>query len=449
MKPDAMLCSPSCTRARRATMLSAAWLLLALAACGGGGGGDDDTPPAGNARMRVINATADVASIDLTLDGEASDETRAFADVAHDGQSGFVPLAAGGYTLRGKRAGAPTALALNTVGVETNKHYTTFVHGRAGDYRVHAVLEDAAEPAAGEATLRVFHAAADAGPVDVYLTESGAALEDTVPHARNVAPATLSPYVSIDRGAWRLRVTGQGDPRDVRLDIAAFELAEKARVTLVLQPGAGGVLVHALVSQYQGALAAIKNTQARVRVAAGVAGHGAVTATVGGVTVNVNLRSPAVGAYALVPAGVIPVSLRFNGGPAIVRNLSVPAGDDFTLAAFSDPLGPDWRRVRDNNQLPVQGDRAKLRLLHMAPTLDTSLTLSMDFVAVAQDVFLANPHLYAPAPAAARARLEVMSPLSPQPLYLNDAVAIDERGVYTLFVMDGQAQVSGLLQRDR
>jgi Domain of unknown function (DUF4397) len=446
MKTESMLWPMSRARSRRSLFLCLAALTLALAACGGG---DDERAATGNAHLRVINATADVASIDLTVDGEAGDETRAFAAVARDGQSEFALLAAGGYTLRGKRAGAAAALALNTAGLEKDKRYTAFVHGREGDHRVHAVIEDEPEPPAGKATLRVFHAAADAGPVDVYLTESGAALEDSVPHARNVVPATLSSYLAINRGAWRLRVTGQGDPRDVRLDLPALELADKARVTIVLQASAGGALVHALVSQYQGALALAKNTQARVRLAAGVAGSGVVTASVGGASVNVNLRSPSVGNYTLVPAGVVPVSVSVNGQPPIVRNTNIAVGGDFTLAAFATPDGPDWQRVLDNNQPPAQGERAKVRLLHMAPALDTMLTLSVDFVAVSQDVFLANPHLYAPVTAAARARLEVTTPLTPQPLYLNDSAAIAARGVYTLFVMEGQTQALGLLRRDR
>lgn len=437
------LTAPACLR--RGPLLVGSWLVLALAGCGGGESDD----AAGNAHLRVINATADVASIDLTLDGEKSDETRAYTAVARDAQSEFVALSAGGYTLRGKRAGAASALAIKTAGAEKDKRYTAFVYGREGDYRVDAVLEDEAEPPAAKAMLRVFHAAPDTGPVDVYLTESGAVLEDTVPHVRNVAPATLSLYNLADRGTWRLRITAQGDPRDVRLDVPALALADKARVTIVLQASGGGALVHGLVSQYHGVLAPAKNTQARVRLAAGVAGTGAVSASVGGTSVNVDLRSPSVGNYALVPAGLVPVSVSVNGQAPIVRNTNVAAGGDFTLAAFATATGPDWQRIQDNNQPPAQGERAKLRLVHMSPAFDGALTLSMDFVAVSQDVFLANPHLYAPVAAAASTRLEVTSPLTPQPLYLNDSAAIAARGVYSLFLMEGQAGLAGLLRRDR
>ena len=62
---------------------------------------------------------------------------------------------------------------------------------------------------------------------------------------------------------------------------------------------------------------------ARVRVAAGVADSGAVSATVGGQVLMASVGSPAVGLYALLPAGTQPVALAVNGtalaAPAIAQ----------------------------------------------------------------------------------------------------------------------------------
>jgi Domain of unknown function (DUF4397) len=417
-----------------------------LAACGGAA---DDDGDGGSTHLRLINATADIDSIDMTADGDASDETRSFSAVLRDAQSDFVSLASGTYTLRAKRAGTSPALAINAHILDKNKRYTAFVFGREGDYRLQALVEDQAEPAAGKALLRVFNAAPDAGNVDVYLTESTTSLDDAVPSASNVAAATLSLYAQADRGVWRLRVTGRGDPRDVRLDVAAFELADKARTTIVLQPGRGGVLVHALMSQHQGALAAVKNTQARVRLAAGAAGNAAVSANMGGVSLNVNLRSPSIGGYVLVPAGLMNVAVTVGGvaAPGGARNLT--AGGDHTLVVFGSATAPDWRLVPDRNQLPIQADRARLRLLHMALDVDGDITLSKDFVAVASDWFLANPVIYAPVDAGAAVRLEASSPLFADPLFLSENTAIAGRGVYTLFAMTGATRPVGILRRER
>jgi hypothetical protein len=433
-------------RRLRAVLFGTAAALL-LAACGGGG---DDDAGGGSGFLRLINATADLSATDLTVDGETGDESPAFSGVARDAQSDYISLKRGGYTLRAKRNGVTAVLALGGVSIEKDKRYSAVIFGREGDYRLTAVLEEENEPAAGRAALRVFNSAPDAGPVDVYLTESGVSLDDTVPTVRGVSPATLSFYNLVDRGTRRLRITAQGDPRDVRLDIAALELADKARVTLFLQPGPGGVLVHSLVSQHQGTLQALKNTHARVRLAAGVQGSGAVTANVGNASINVNLRSPSIGNYVLVPAGLSPVVVSINGQALQSRNTSFSAGGDYTLAVFGPANDADWRRVPDNNMLPVNAERAKLRLFHMASTLaNEGVTLALDFTAVAQDGFMANPHLYSPVPSAASVRMEATTPTATTPLYMNDRATIAARGVYTTFVMDGQAQAAGFLRRER
>jgi len=433
--------------ARRRRALAATLASALLAACGGGGDDDDDR---GAALLRLVNATADIESIDLTVDGDASDETRQFSAIARDAQSDFVNLSSGTYTLRGKRAGASTTLALNAHLLDPGKHYTAFVYGREGDYRLYAALEDQAEPASGRAVLRVFNTAPDAGNVDVYLTESDVSLDDVTPTVANVGAAMLSNYIQVDRGTWRLRVTGRGEPRDVRLDVAALELSDRARTTLALQPGSGGVLVHTLVSQYQGPLAALKNTQARVRLAAGVAAGAGVSASVGGVSLNVNLRSPSIGAYTLVPAGSHLPQVSVNGAPLAGIARPFAAGHDFTLAVYGDPAAPEWRLVPDRNQLPTSPDRARMRLLHMAPEVDGQVTLSKDFVAIASDAFLANPNIYASVDAGpAAARLEASSPLYQDPLFLTENATLAGRGVYTLFVMTGATRPTGVLRRER
>lgn len=428
-------------------MLAIALAVALLIACGGG---DDDDKGRGTAQLRLINATADVNAIDLTVDGESSDEARPFTAVARDGQSEFVNLGSDTYTLRGKRAGEAATLALNASTLEAGKHYTALVYGRDGDYRAYAAVEDQVEPTPGKAMLRVFNAAPDAGSVDVYLTEGNASLDNATPTVAGADAARLSSYSPLDRGTWRLRITGRGDPRDLRLDVAAFELADKARTTLVLQPGVGGVLVHALISQHRGALASTKNTHARVRLAAGVAGGAGVSASVANVPLNVNLRSPSVGAYTLVPAGPATPAVSVNGTAVPGPTRTFLAGGDHTLAVYGAADAAEWRLVQDRNQLPLSAERARMRLLHMAPDVDGQITLSKDFVAVTFDNFLANPHIYAPVTAGpAPTRLEASSPLFEQPLLLNENALLATRGVYTVFVMTGPTRPVGMVRRDR
>jgi hypothetical protein len=200
-------------RAARALRTFLLTLLTAglMAACGGG---DDDD---GNARVRFINATADAAALDLTIEDIDDDSERVlFTAIERDLQSDYSEVDGASYRLRLKRAGAGSSLAVGSGTFDGDERYTVFAYGREGDYRVFSALDDEDEPDGGKAKLRVFNAAPDAGAVDVYVTESDASLDDTVPTVANVGGATLGFYNTIDRGTYRLRVTGVNDKDDVR-----------------------------------------------------------------------------------------------------------------------------------------------------------------------------------------------------------------------------------------
>jgi len=430
-------------------LFSIAVLSVAVAACGGG---DDDD---GNGSLRVINATADVDSIDVTVEGLDDDndddgEKRFAAAVARDGQSEYATIGDGNWRLRLKRAGASSSLALSSAAITKDERYTVFAYGREGDYRIYAAFDgdEEDEPASGKAKIRVFNAAADAGSVDVYVTESSASLDDTIATASGVAGATMGFYTTIDSGTFRLRVTGIKDKADIRLDVEGLVLPSKGRVTIVLQPGPGGVLVNALVSQFQSGISTLKNTKARARLVAGVTGNGAVTADLGGTSLNVNLRSPSVGSYALVPAGTVVANLRINATTSLSGPAALAAGGDYTVAVYGDAATPTWRLITDDNRPPANGEKTKMRLLHMAVGLD-SLTLVKDYVAVANDVAYGNASTYGEVTGSTSARVEVTSPLSVTPLFLSEDAVLPARTVFTVFMLGGSSTPIGILRRER
>lgn len=420
-------------------------ICMAVAAVGACSGSDGE---GGDVRVRVINATADVASLDLTVDND-DDERRFIEAVARDGQSDHTSLGDDTYTLRIKRAGASSTLAIRAASFNKDEGYTVFAYGREGDYRVYAALDDEDEPGSGKAKVRVFNAAADAGSVDVYLAEAEAALDDTVATAGNVAGATLGAYSTVDRGAYRLRVTALNDKDDIRLDIPSLELADKSRVTIVLQPGPGGVLVNALVSQYQGELAALKNTFARARLVAGVGANAAVTASLGSTSLNVNLRSPSMAGYALVPAGTVDVSVQVNATTSLTGSVALAPGGDYTLAVHGSAALPVWRAIADDNRPPASSERAQMRLLHMADDVNANLTLVKDYVGVANDVAYGNASSYSQVAPSSSARIEVTSPLSVTPLFLDEEVDLPGNSVFTVSMLGGAGTPTGLLRRER
>lgn len=419
---------------------------LVLTACGGGG--DDDGK--GSTTLRVLNASADLDSIDLVLVDSDSNETKPIAAVARDAQSSYVDVTAGTYTVRIKRAGASATLVATGPTFSKGERYTVYVFGREGDYRVGYDIDKEDEPSSGKAKLRIFNAAPDAGSLDVYLTEASATLDDTLPTIAATTGGRIGSWTPVDRGSWRVRVTGAGDKADLRLDLPELALADKARTTLVLQPGPGGVLVHALVSQYQGALTVQKNTQARVRLVAGGNANAAVTARVAGTSLNVNLRSPSVGAYTLVAAGTAGATIAVNATTSIGGSVTLLPGGDHTLAVYGDASAPTWKLLTDDNRPPSSSTRAKLRLVHLAPTsAEANLTLVLDYVGIANDVAYGQASAYALVTGTSGARLEVTSPLSATPLYLNDDASLPAGGVFTVFMLGGGSTPAGVLRRER
>ena len=421
---------------------------IALASCGGS---EDE---ATNASIRVINATADVESIDLTREGldAANDddgEQRLFAAVARDSQSDYVSLLEGNWRLRLKRVDASSSLFVSATALAGDESYTVLAYGREGDYRVVSVIDDEDEPTSGKAKVRVFNAAPDAGTLDVYLTESTAALEDTIPTMASASSHSFGFYTTVDRRTYRLRVTAVNDKTDVRLDVEGLELADKARVTIVLQPGPGGVLVNALISQYKGDVSTLKNTFARARLVAGATHNAAVTASLGATNLNVNLRSPSVGSYALVPAGTLNAAISVNATTSLGGSVNLAAGGDYTLAVHGDAAAPTWRLISDDNRPPATNSRVKMRLMHMVYGGDGTLTLVKDYVGVANDVPYGNSSSYSQVTAATAARLEVTSPLSVTPLFLAEDVALPASGVFTVFMLGGGSTTTGILRRER
>jgi hypothetical protein len=412
--------------------VAATFCFALLSACGGGG--DDD-----KAKLRVLNATGDVASIDVTVDNDKIDERVHAAAVATDKVSDYGNLDAATYTLRLRRAGGSTALAAYTLTGDKDRYYTAVAHGREGALKLAVVDEVESESSSGNAKLRVFNSGTDTGAVDVYLTDATTRLEEVSPTIAGVGGGTIGFHTTIARGTYRLRITGKEDKNDLRLDVPELVLADKAIVNLILQPTVGGVLVNAIVLPQKGSPTLFKTTLARARLVAGVTQNAAVTAQVGSTSINTNLRSPSVGSYTLVPAGSQTVSVSVNGTSIVNSAQTLQAGGDYSLLAYGDAATATFTLLADDNRLPLTASRAKMRLIHAAANVSGGLTLAKDFVAVANDVPYGTASTPAQVDNATKARLEVTSPLFANPLYLNQEAVITSGGVYSMFMLGGAA----------
>lgn len=414
--------------------------LLGLAGCGG------QQSSGSAAQVRVVNLATDVARLDVTLD-----DANLSSSVAVDTATEYKDVDPDTYELEVLGSSTGSSLHSSSRTFAKEQRYSLVAWGRESALKLSALLEDDDESAiaSGKAHVRVFNATSEVGALDAYLTRTDASLDDSTATAAGVGSAGLSGTATLDSGSWRLRVTGTGDSGDLRLDIPSITLPDRKSVTVVLTAGSGGVLVHATVLvQAQSGLTPLRNTQARLRVVAGVETKGAVGVAWKGSTVTASLRSPAVAAYTLVEAGQNALELRVNGVVASSGTGTLAAGADYTLLAWGDPAAAQLSLLTDDNRLPSSSSRAKLRLVHGAASA-AALTLSLNYAALITDLAPGAASAFVTPSVVSDARMDVSALSSADTLYEATAVDLQSLGVYTLFVLGGNAAPTGVLRKDR
>jgi hypothetical protein len=208
------------------------------------------------------------------------------------------------------------------------------------------------------------------------------------------------------------------------------------------------MLVNALLVTQQGAINRQDNTQARVRVAAAVTDSGTVAASVGGVTLRSGLGAPFVSLYSLVPAGSAAVSVAVNAVPS-ASTTTLTAGADYTLLVYGTPAAPRLSWLQDDNRLPKATTAAHLRLVHAVADLPAPLSLTSNFLPVADNVQQGSASIPAALTATSKASFSVTALGVSTPVYSAVEQELLAAGVYTLFIVGAGSAPVGVLVSDR
>lgn len=350
---------------------------LSLTACGGGGSSS-------NASVRLANATITHPSIDLFVNSASS-----VTATATDAISTYASPSSGSVTLQVNDAGAGTALATTVPSLTSGNHYTLLAYEVGGAVRTAVLNEDFPVPGNSAAQFRVFDAAVNAGRLDVYITDPAAPLTTgTSPTVTftNTTSNSASALLTYSPGTYRVRVTGAGNQADLRADIPSVAIAAGQIVTVALTPSAGGTLLNGSTLIQQGAYAAARNPNVRVRLAAAVAGNGVVSATAAnGTVIDAGSASPAFGFYSLVPA-TSTFNIAVNGAPVPLPALPLTAGADSTLLVYGAAAAPTTSLVVDDNSAPADATTTRLRLINGVTGSTGTLTLTANTAPVGINV---------------------------------------------------------------
>ncbi|HEY0686727.1 MAG TPA: DUF4397 domain-containing protein [Steroidobacter sp.] len=423
--------------------LPAILLASAVALLSGCSSGDDNN----DARVRLLNVSTGYPALDFYVTEEDADtDDLKSSNVVFGTLGDYVSVPSGTYDIKYKRAGVGSTLLTNGDQQLADDSNATYVFsGPVGRFAATAIPEDIEEPDDdGISIIRSLNAS-EAGGVDIYLTDPDLDLNDTAPVFAGTDGST-----TYESGTYRLRITGPNDISDLRLDVPSITLDENTVATLILTETSGGVLVDALLLPQQGSLTTFKNTKARIRGAVGVLPGSTATLGVAGTQLFINRGVGFISDYAEVEAGSVAVTLGVGGTPVTVANQTLVAGADYTLLLWNDASGVRVTLVSDDNHLPTNKGKTKIRLLNGYSTQSDSLNLLVNFGPVTEGTAVGAASIYAEVDSGTDQRIDVESAVTTNDLYTNESADFDQDAVYTLFITaasGGNAQAA--LRQDR
>jgi hypothetical protein len=200
-----------------------------LAAC------SDGTGPGNRVQVRFVNATADVAALDFTVDGR-----QAAQNVAFGTSSTCTTIDAGAPTFSARVAGSNTlvANAIPNPGLAPASRYTAYAVGAADHPVGHRVLilnDAAVAPGDGFSRLRVINAIPDTLNAVIYVTAP-----DTLPgvaRATNVPFGGGTAFLHLQARQWWVRFARQGAVTNIIYTGEPFDLPAGRVRTMVVVPG--------------------------------------------------------------------------------------------------------------------------------------------------------------------------------------------------------------------
>ncbi|MBV8604472.1 MAG: DUF4397 domain-containing protein [Pelomonas sp.] len=431
----------------RFVKLAAATAALAaaglLAACGGSSGS--------HAGVRLINASAGYASLDLTVNNTSIDTGVAFGSA---GSYGSVDVSA--TTTQFLSSG--TAVYTTTPTLTGGNNYALIAYGWQGGLSYKTLQENQTAPTSGNGELLVLNLAPDAGTLDTYLVPVNTACNATTLStgtaiAVGVVGGGGSGYNTTTSGSYGVCIVGTGNTADVRLTIPSITLASASVNTLIITPTSGGVLVNGIFVVQGGSATPFYTSSARVRVVGSVPGTSATTpSTISGLLTSgsnsVNLLGtssavmPTIGNYQTVPSGAgAVVNLSVNG--TALSTLTMPTmapGGDYTLLVTGAPGATTTAILTDDNRLPLTAGYAKIRLVNGSSDPNASLSMSLDFTTIASNILPGRASAFTQVPSdttGSTSEITVLTPTSTTNGYAFDksGLSIVSQGVYNVYML--------------
>lgn len=405
----------------------------------------------GDAQIRVLNTSTGYETLDLYAEAAGTTVTTpTFAGVERGDTTEYAPARADTYSLKFRSSGTSGNLLVTGATLAEDKYYTYVAYGTTNRFAVIPIQEDVTAPDPGYTSIQIVNATSS-DSLDVYLTGPDDTLSNVTATVSAVAPGTQTTRMTVRDDAYRLRITGAGSKTDLRLDVPEIVLESEAVVSLVLTDTHGGVLVNAILLPQRGEPIRFDNPNLRLRAVSGLSSGSTVSVTLG--TTQVLTRRPArsffPASYTQFTPGNTPVTVEVDDVVVTTGMLNLESGRDYTLLLWDEAGTMRMTLVSDANHVAEAG-RARIRLLHGMSGLGTPVSMSMNYLPVAEFVEVGEASEHTELNPGTGYRLEVIDAQTLGPLLVREDVAMESGGVYTFFVAGGGGSaVAGTLRKDR
>jgi hypothetical protein len=200
-------------------------MLIVLAGCGNGA-----------ANLRVVNATPDESTIDVSIDSSS------FAtSVSYGTATSYSSVASGSRHLQVYPSGVSTPFIDKTISLNSGDTYTLVSANVVSSANGWLLTDNNSAPASDTASLRIANASPALGTVDIYVVTPGASLNAVSPTISNLAFEAVSSYQSLTAGtSYEVYFTASGQ-KTALIDSGPVSYSSgKIRTMITLNGSAGG-----------------------------------------------------------------------------------------------------------------------------------------------------------------------------------------------------------------
>ena len=193
-------------------------LVLLVTSCGGGGD---------NARLRLMHASPDEATVDVLVDSKTIANGIAFGTA-----SSYTSLGSGSRHVQIEPSGTSTTVVDETVSLGSGTDTTILLANFATSLNAITLQDDNSAPTSGNAKLRVIQAAPGLTSADVYIVPDGTDINSVAPVYSGMPFESASTYTSLTAGSYRVWFTSPGQ-KFIFIDSGAISLASGQIRTVV------------------------------------------------------------------------------------------------------------------------------------------------------------------------------------------------------------------------